>query len=152
MFSQACVIFCSWGGVSASVHAGIPPPSPEQTPPQSRHPLGADTPRADTPPSRHPPRADTPWSRPPSADTPLEQTPRSRHPLEQTPPKSRHPQSRPPQEQTPPPQHRACWEIRSMCGQYASYWNAILFVTSIQRITKQLLRVGCWTFPIFKYG
>ena len=35
------------GGVSASVHAGIPPP------PRSRHPPGADTPlspRADTPP------------------------------------------------------------------------------------------------------
>ena len=35
------------GGVSASVHAGIPPP-PEQTP------------RADTPPEQTPPRADTP--------------------------------------------------------------------------------------------
>ena len=61
----------------------------------------------DIPPrSRHPhPRADSP------------------PPQEQTPP----PQSRlPPQEQTPPPQHRACWEIRSTRGRYASYWNAIL--------------------------
>ena len=49
-------------GVSASVHAGIPP--------GSRHPLGADPAVADTPPgSRHP----------------QEQTPR-----EQTPPRSRH--------------------------------------------------------------
>ena len=41
MSSQACVILFK-GGVSASVHAGIPPP--EQTPP------GADSPGADTPP------------------------------------------------------------------------------------------------------
>ena len=26
------------------------------------------------------------------------------------------------------PQSRACWEIWSMCGQSASYWNAILFL------------------------
>ena len=25
------------------------------------------------------------------------------------------------------PRHRACWEIRSTRGRYASYWNAILF-------------------------
>ena len=64
-------------------------------------------------------------------------TPGSRHPpWEQTPPGA----DTPPQEQTPPgadprgadtprvdtPQCRACWEIRSTCGQYASYWNAIL--------------------------
>ena len=71
-------------GVSASVHAGIPPP--EQTPPP-----GADTPQEQTPP-----RADTPLEQtPPGADTPLPQqhlTPQSRHPLEQT----------PPWEQTPP--------------------------------------------------
>ena len=87
------------GGVSASVHAGIPPPradtSREQTPPweqtpprsrhpQSRHPLGAEP----------PPGADTlPGSRPPRADTP-----RSRPPREQTPPRA----GRPPREQTPP--------------------------------------------------
>ena len=33
----------------------------------------------------------------------------------------------PPHEQTPPPGSRACWEIRSTSGRYASYWNAILF-------------------------
>ena len=80
MFLQACVILFT-GGVSASVHAGIAhtPQAdipPEQTPPRSRHPPGADT---------HPLGADTP----PEADTP----PRSRHP-----PGSRHP----PWEQTPP--------------------------------------------------
>ena len=26
-----------------------------------------------------------------------------------------------------PPGSRACWEIRSTSGRYASYWNAILF-------------------------
>ena len=77
-------------GVSASVHAEIPLPL-EQTLP----------------------RADTPW--------------------EQTPPWSRHPLGADiPQEQTPPweqtsPQCRASWEIWSMCGWYASYWNTILF-------------------------
>ena len=48
---------------------------------------------------------------------PQEQT----HPHEQTSPLSRHPP-----EQTPP-QGRACWEIRSTRGRYASYWNAVLF-------------------------
>ena len=47
-----------------------------------------------------PPRTDTPQSRPPGVDTPWEQTPPS----------------------------RACWEIRSTHGWYASYWNAILFL------------------------
>ena len=49
MFSQACVILFT-GGVSASVHAGIPPP------------LGADTSRADTPWEQTPPREQTPPS------------------------------------------------------------------------------------------
>ena len=92
MFLQACV--CPHGGrVSASVHAGIPPPRSrhlqEQThtnlppgadthTPGSRHPLpGADTPsRVQTPPEQTPPGRDTPWSRhppgahPPRADSP----------------------------------------------------------------------------------
>ena len=111
----------STGGVSASVHVGIPHP-PEETPPRSRHPLplGADTPQsrpprvdtpweqtplgADTPQSRHPPSRHLPWEQTPpkqtpplGADTPPEQTPpgadtpRSRHPQKQTPPRSRHP-------------------------------------------------------------
>ena len=122
MFSRACVILFT-RGVSASVHAGIPPHPPEQTPSRGRHP-----PRADPPGSRLP-RADTPWEQtPPRGRHPLEQTsPRSRHPqaetppweqtppLEQTPPRSRHrPRSRHPPEQTPPwsrhppPHCRAC--------------------------------------------
>ena len=66
------------------------------------------TPREQTPPgTRHPPAAD-----PPGADTPWQQT----HPPAADPP---------PWQQTyiPP---KACWEIRSTRGRYASYWNAIL--------------------------
>ena len=61
MFLQASVILLTGGGVSASVHAGIPPGADT--------PLGADTPweqtlQEQTPPgSRHPPGADTPQSR-----------------------------------------------------------------------------------------
>ena len=80
------------------MHAGIHTPL-EQTPPGSRQPPEQTPPRAD------PPGADTPQG----ADTPREWTPPSPKP-----PRSRH---------SP---HRACWEIRSMRGQYASYWNAIL--------------------------
>ena len=59
------------GGVSASVHAGIPHP------PGSRHPPGADNP---------------PRSRSPLEQTRREQTPPgSRHPLGTDPPRSRHP-------------------------------------------------------------
>ena len=95
MFLQASVIL-STGGVSASVHAGIPhpqeqtPPLGSRHPPWSRHPPGADRPRADTLQSKHPP--------PPGADT----SPGANTPWEQTPPWSRHPPSRHPQEQTPP--------------------------------------------------
>ena len=47
-------------GVSASVHAGIPPP-----------PTGADTPKEQMPPqTRHPPRADPPGTDPPKQTPP----------------------------------------------------------------------------------
>ena len=58
--------------------------------------------------------------------TPQEQTPpspRSRPPAEQTPPRANTPR-----EQTPPPLCSACWEIQSIRGRYASYWNAILLI------------------------
>ena len=96
------------------------------THPGSRHPPIADTPA---------PRANTPWEQtPPGADTPLgADTPQSKHPpREQT----------PPQEQTPPC-HRACWEIWSMHGRYASYWNAVL-LTAIFTARKQSLRRLCF--------
>ena len=117
------------GGVSASVHAGIHPSGAdtpweqtprEQTPPRSRHP----TPRADTPlPEQTPP-----WTRhPPEQTPPGPDTPRSRHPLYQTPSPGADtpPNQTPPRADTPP---GGCWEIRSMRGRYASYWNAILFL------------------------
>ena len=100
------------GGVSASVHAGIP-----HLPPRADTPLGADTPWSRHPPrSRHPleqtppprrdpPRADTPWEQtPPRADTPQEQTPpwSRQNPQSRHPPRSRHP----PGANTPPPRSR----------------------------------------------
>ena len=61
MFLQACV--CpQGGGVSASVHAGMPlprtrhPPGPDTPPDQTHTPSGADSPGPRTyPPTRHPP-------------------------------------------------------------------------------------------------
>ena len=52
-------------------------------------------------------------------------TPCTRHPRPGTPP-----DQAPPRPGTPPPiqapKSRACWEILSTSGRYASYWNAIL--------------------------
>ena len=124
IFTPVCHSVHRGGGVSASVHPGIP------------HPPGADTPGeqippgADTPPrSRHHPGADMPlWEQtPPQEQTPpgADMPPRSRHPqplgadmLPRTrhvppgadTPKSRHPPradtppgADTPWEQTPPP-------------------------------------------------
>ena len=70
--------------------------------PLEQTPLGADTSLgADTPQEQTPPGADTPYEQtPPRADT---------H-------QSRH------------PPRRACWEIRSTRGRYASYWNATCYI------------------------
>ena len=84
VFTGVC-LSTGGGGVSASVHAGIPHPPREQTPPGCRHPTGADMP----PGSRHPP-----GSRPPLGGA---DTPRSRHPPgANTPHGSRHPPKRRP--------------------------------------------------------
>ena len=110
MFLQASVIL-SMGGVSASVHVGIPhTPSPGADPPEQTPPRANTTLRADTHPSRsrHPPGSRHPP--PPGADTPW-----SRHT-----PESRHP---------PPKAGSSIW---SMSGRYASYWNAILFKVDFQ--------------------
>ena len=100
IFSQACV--CpQGGGVSASVHAGIPthlvpPPGadPPSRPPleQAHPPDQAHTPGSKPPGSRYPPGADTPRTR----HTP----PQSRHSPDQAPPP---PELVHPREQTPPP-------------------------------------------------
>ena len=103
IFSQACVILFTEG--SASVHAGIPPSGPGT-------PLGAGTPQ-----TRHPPGPGTPQTR----------HPQSRHPQTRHPPRPGTPLDQaPPDQAAPPPRCRACWEIRSTRGRYASYWNAIL--------------------------
>ena len=84
-------------GRSALVYAGIPPPT-AGTPPGTRH-----LPRTRYPPGQAPPQT---------------RHPQTRHPLDQAPP--------PPDQAPPNPPSRACWEIRSVSGRYASYWNAIL--------------------------
>ena len=103
------------GGVSASVHAGIPPP-------RSRHP-----------PSRHPPRADTPpKTRPPlGADTPQDQTPpRSRHPTQRPdPPRNRHPPwSRHSPRTRHPPGSRLLHTVNERPVRIN--WNAFLFANN----------------------
>ena len=66
----------STGGVSASVHAGIPHPLWEQTPPQEQTPPGADTPPEQTPPIADPPKSRHPEEQIlPQEQTPQEQTP-----------------------------------------------------------------------------
>ena len=135
MFSQACVILFT-GGCLPQCILGYHTLQSRQTPPPSRYPPS----RADTPPGADP--------------LPL---PRSRHPpWEQTPPWADTPRGRHPPEQTPP-QHRACWEIWSTRGWYASYWNAILFYFFLSRITflwpliysgRHILHY--WTFTIQK--
>ena len=69
------------------------------------------------------------WHIPPLEADLLEQTP---SPWEQTPPKG--PDI--PLEQTPP-RHRACWEIRSTRGRYASYWNAILLALMLRSMHRK---------------
>ena len=110
MFLQVSVILLK-GGLSASVHAGIPPGSrhlpksrhlQSRHPPESRHSPRADTPQEQTPPKHgHPPplRANTP-----RADTPL--YPKSRHPPRAdtlSPQEQTHPRADPPRADTPPP-------------------------------------------------
>ena len=61
--------------------------------------------------------------------------PRRRHPPGGDPSEEAPPRRRPPRGGTPlrypSPRHRACWEIQSTCGRYASYWNAILLHLSV---------------------
>ena len=118
MFSQACVILFTGGGLPQCI-LGYHHPSPleqtPQTPPPEQTPsLGADTP------------------------------PRNRRPLEQTAPfplpRSRHP----PGADTPPHRRAIREEIRSTRGRYASYLNAILF----ENLSLELSRLNCqisWT-------
>ena len=154
IFLHLSVILFTGGGVSASVHAGMPSPKssnpwsrhlPEQTPPKSRHPPEAHTPWEQTPlleqtpppqkqtiPQEQTPRpgADTPQKQtPPGADTPQEADPLG----SRQPPRSRHPlEADTPQSRHPP--QEADSGIWSMSGQYASYWNAFLFTIMLTQI------------------
>ena len=97
-FTGVCDSVHRGGWVSASMHAGMPPPRAD-TPPPEQTPPGADTPPRSghhpLPQSRHLLGADTM----PRADT-TTPPPRSRHPPEQTPPGTKYtPDS--PQKQTP---------------------------------------------------
>ena len=80
-------------------------------------------------PQSRPPGSRAPWSRSPLEQTPPEKTPpRADTPL---------PEQTPPRADTPP---ETPWEadssIRSMSGQYASYWNAFLFRRSLPPTNK----------------
>ena len=140
VFTGICL---STGGVSASVHAGIPPPS--------RHPPGADPPGADTPWEQTLPQEQTPppgsrhprRSRPPRADTP---------PWKQTPsPQSRHhPQSRhSPRADTPREETLTPGTDGHCCERYASYWNAFLFTNKMQHVFSQQLDFMRWLTNIW---
>ena len=94
------------GGCMPQCMLGCKPPWTRHTPPDQAH-----TPRSRPPQTRHTtPRPGTPPPGPGTPPTPPEQThPPTRHtPLEQAP-------------------READTSIRSMSGQYASYWNAFLF-------------------------
>ena len=79
---------------------------------------------------RYPPGRYTPWDQvhPRTRYTTWASTPPDQvHPLGRYNPLDQvHPWARYPPRQVHPPRHRACWEIRSMRGRYASYWIAIL--------------------------
>ena len=104
LFLQASVILSTGGGVPDQVH-----PQDQVHPPTRYTPRDQVHPRPGTPPRTRytPPGLGTPPmgpGTPPSLPGPG------------TPPGTRY-----------TPRHRACWEIRSTRGRYASYRNAILF-------------------------
>ena len=80
-----------------------------------------------------PPDQAPPWTRHPlGGDPPGRDPPRTRAP------RRRPPGTRPPSSRMRPPRHRACWEIRSTRGRYASYWNASLLCSnSMLRVRSQ---------------
>ena len=118
VFTSVC-LSTGGRGVSASVHAGIPPK--DQTPPgPGTHPPG---------PGTHPHRPDTPHpgaDNPPGTDT---------HP----PPGADPPDQAPPPDQTPPLPREADCSIRLTSGRYASYWNAFLFTIICSENKKTIL-------------
>ena len=69
-------------------------------------------------------------------------TPRTRS----TPPRTRYT----PRDQVHP-QRRACWQIRSMRGRYASYWNAILskIIRSFSDLPPELEKIRILEAPVY---
>ena len=141
MFLQASVILSTrvgstWPGTplgpGTPPRAGTPLPPTRCIPPGTRY---THRTRYRPPGTTHPPQTRcTPWSRyppdqvhPPGPGTPPR--PGTHPPLAQVhpPPRTRYTHTHTP-DQVHPPRHRACWEIRSMHGRYASYWNAFLYI------------------------
>ena len=132
---------CLSTGVSASVHAGIPPLGADT--PQGCT-SGADPPGAD-PPEQTPLEQTPPWSgHPPGGDTPphcptAHQPPGSRHPLwEQTPPLGADtpPEQTPPGEDTPPHHPLGADPPRSRHSPGRDgrcWWNAFLFSQNVRK-------------------
>ena len=131
-----------WGGIPAGTEAG--------------HPLGPDTtPLDQTPPGTTPPRPDTPRSDTPRQDTPRPDTPRTKY----TPHRTKYTPSglSTPLGLSTPSQGgkytsssaEQCCEIWSMCGRYASYWNAILF-NFMKFFGRHQQNHICWYTPLTK--
>ena len=104
MFLQVSVILSTVGGVCLWVQGGTPPG--QTCPRQIPH-------KAGTPLVRYPLDRHLPWADTPQADTIWADTPLSRHPLADI-----------PQPDTPLPDGH-------YNRQYASYWNAFLFLVSV---------------------
>ena len=123
------------GGVSASVHAGMPTPHDQTPPPGHDTPQDQTPPKADTPPEQTPPGAEPPPPRsrqPLGADTPRDQT---------APPGSRHPPGSP---------READSGIRSTSGRHASYWNAFVFCNSCHiSASLHMIFVGSHKLPMW---
>ena len=126
MLLQVSVILLTGESTWHPLETWSRPPRPGTPPRDQVHPPGADTPpRPGTPPG--------PGTLPRTRYTPLGPgtSPQDQvHPpgTRYTPLRTRYPPPGPgtPPDQVHPPRCRACWEIRSMSGRYASYWNAIL--------------------------
>ena len=142
----------STGGVSASVHAGMPdPPGPDRHPPRpGRHPPSRPG-RHPPGPGRHPPDQTPPGPgrHPPDRPPRTRQTPPGpgRHPPDQADtPRTR---QTPPGPDTPrpgrPPPQEADSSIRSTSGRYASYWNAFLFHWSLSLLNVNITLDSLWT-------
>ena len=123
VFTGVCL---SMGGGKENPWQGDPPgkETPWQgDPPWQGEPLGKEPPWQGAPLARRPPSKETPLTRgPPGKETPARRPPLARGPpgketpWQGDPPTGRPQAGRPPGKETP----------LSMCGQYASYWNAFL--------------------------